>query len=233
MPRISPIALVLGAILAAGLSPAASLRAQSLDDLDPAVRAALEEVRAVTEKYQDPEVALADGYLRDPTNLCAHAADEDLPAQLGGMGVHFFRPDLLGLTDSEPRVSGTGTHTDFLQPSVLVYFPDDTGTLKLGAVENLVWEGAWRAAGNQGPPEFHGYQYWHRIDNPATPHADEAHMFEPHYELHVWLYKPNRAGIFAQFNPQVSCENHDGPKTMAEAMALMAAGAPPTNPTNP
>ena len=225
MNRISRIALALGAGVAVWLVPPASLRAQTLEDLDAATRAALEEVRAATEKYQDTEVALADGYLRDPMNLCTSAGDDDLPSQLGAMGVHFFRPDLLGITATEPRVNGNGMHTDFLQPSVLVYYPDETGALKLGAVENLVWEEAWKAAGNESPPEFLGYQYWHRIDNPLTTHADEAHMFEPHYELHVWLYQENPAGLFAQFNPRVSCDHHQGPKTLAEAMAQM--GAPP------
>jgi hypothetical protein len=230
MHRISRIALALGAAVGISLAPTGSLRAQSLEDLDATTRATLEEVRAATEKYQDADVAVADGYLRDPTNLCAHAGDEDLPTQLGAMGVHFFRPDLLGITATEPRVNGNGTHTDFLRPSVLVYYPDETGALKLGAVENLVWEDAWRAAGNAGPPEFHGFQYWHRIDNPLTTHADEAHMFEPHYELHVWLYEENPAGIFAQFNPRVGCEHHDGPKTMAEAVAQMRANPPAAHP---
>lgn len=225
MNRTARSALALGAAVAVWLVPAASLRAQDLEDLDATTRAALEEIRAATEKYQDPEIALADGYLRDPMNLCANAGDDDLPPQLGAMGVHFFRPDLLGITATEPRVNGNGTHTDFLQPSVLVYYPDQTGALKLGAVENLVWEEAWKAAGNESPPEFHGYQYWHRIDNPLTTYADEAHLFEPHYELHVWLYEENPAGVFAQFNPHVSCDHHQGPKTLAEAMARM--GAPP------
>lgn len=225
MNCISRSALALGAAIAVWLVPAASLRAQDLEDLDATTRAALEEIRAATEKYQDPEVALADGYLRDPMNLCANAGDDDLPPQLGAMGVHFFRPDLLGITATEPRVNGNGTHTDFHQPSVLVYYPDETGALKLGAVENLVWEEAWKAAGNESPPEFHGYQYWHRIDNPLTAYADEAHLFEPHYELHVWLYEENPAGLFAQFNARVSCDHHQGPKTLAEAMAQM--GAPP------
>lgn len=224
MHRIARIALMLGT--AATLAPATSLRSQGLDDLEPATKSALDEIRAATEKYQDVEVALADGYVRDPGNLCSMAAEEALPVQLGGMGVHFFRPDLLGLTGTAPRVTGAGTHTDFRQPAVLVYFPDETGSLKLGAVENLVWEEAWKAAGNRGAPEFHGYQYWYRIDNPATAEVDEAHMFDPHYELHVWLYEPNPAGIFSPYNPRVGCDHHDGPKTMAEAMAVMAAGAP-------
>ena len=27
----------------------------------------------------------------------------------------------------------------------------------------------------------------------------------PHYDLHVWVWQANPAGIFAPFNPNVSC----------------------------
>ena len=228
--RCIRIASAMGVATIVGFAAASSLHAQALDQLDPATRAVLEEIRAATEKYQDPEVALADGYIREPMNLCTHAGDEDLPPHVGAMGIHFFRPDLLGITAAEPRVNGNGIHTDFLRPSILVYHTTADGTLKLGAVENLVWEQAWKEAGNEGPPEFHGFRYFHRIDNPVTTYADEAHLFEPHYELHMWLYEENPAGVFAQFNPRVSCDHHDGPKTMAEAMALMQAQSSAENP---
>ena len=225
-------AFLLGLIIGVG-SVTSPIRAQTPEDLDPPTKAELDEIRSATEKYQDPEMALAEGYLRDPMNLCAVAGEEGLPAELGAMGVHFFRPDLLGITGTAPRVSGTGMHTDFLHPSVLVYYPDETGALRLGAVENLVWEGAWKAAGNEGPPEFHGHPYTHRIDDPATLDVDEAHMFEPHFELHVWLFQPNPAGVFAQYNPAVSCEHYVGPRTMAEAMEYMSTQAPPEGDTQP
>ncbi|MGH7543112.1 MAG: hypothetical protein ACREK7_04165 [Gemmatimonadota bacterium] len=226
------MALGVAAMLAA-LAPTA-LHAQGVAIVTPSAEpmaaetaAAIDAIRAATAKYEDPEVALAEGYVRDPTNLCALAAEEGLPVQLGAMGVHYFRPDLLQITAMAPRVAGVGTHTNFNQPSVLIYYPDETGALELGAVENLVFEGAWKAAGNVGPPEFHGRQYWHRIDNPATPDFDEAHMFEPHYELHIWLYKDNPSGMFSPYNPAVSCDAYDGPKTMAEAKAYLAAHSPP------
>ena len=44
-------------------------------------------------------------------------------------------------------------------------------------------------------------------DDPTTA-IDEAHMFEPHYDRHVWLYRDNPNGMFAQFNPKVSCGSH-------------------------
>jgi hypothetical protein len=46
-------------------------------------------------------------------------------------------------------------------------------------------------------------------DDPATA-VDEAHMFEPHYDLHVWLYRENPRGLFAQFNPNATCQHHTG-----------------------
>ena len=121
------------------------------------------------------------------------------------MGVHYFRPDLLGITTPpNPRVDGTGTHADFNQPAILIYEPQADGSLALVAVENLVFIKAWEAAGNKAPPSFHGKAFDRMADDPATP-ADEAHMFEPHYDLHVWLYRDNPNGMFAQFNPNVSC----------------------------
>jgi len=32
-------------------------------------------------------------------------------------------------------------------------------------------------------------------------------MFAPHYERHVWLYRDNPNGMYAQFNPNVTCEH--------------------------
>lgn len=214
------------------LLAASQLFSQTTADLDEATRADLEAIRAATEKYTDVDVALADGYIQDPMNLCTLAPVEGLPAELGGMGIHYFRPDLLGITAVAPRVAGQGTHMDFLQPGVLIYQPDETGALKLVAVENLVFQGAWEAAGNTTPPEFHGHPYVHRIDDPATD-VDDAHMFEPHYELHVWLYEPNPTGVFSPYNPGITCAHHDGPLTMDEGIAYMQAHAPEAGPAHP
>lgn len=179
----------------------------------------LEEVRSLTERFRDVNVAIAEGYIAPPGAMCETAAHMGMDKALGGMGVHYFRPDLLGISGPpNPRVSGTGTHTDFRNPSILIYEPRADGTLELVAVENLVFEKAWKAAGNTAPPTFHG-RTWDRMeDDPATP-ADEAHMFEPHYDQHVWIYRENPKGVLTPFNPAVTCE-HD-PKAMA---ALKAGG---------
>ncbi len=173
---------------------------------------ALAELRAATDRFRDIRVALAEGYIRDPGNLCETAEMMGRPAELGAMGIHFFRPDLLGITaPPDPRVDGNGTHTDFRSPGVLIYEPQADGGLELVAIENLVFAEAWAAAGNSEPPEFHGVPYDHMVDDPATA-VDEAHMFEPHYDRHVWLYRENPNGVFAQTNPRVTCSHHDGAK---------------------
>ena len=183
-------------------NPVAAQRSEPAGSADP-----LAEVRAATARFRDVDVALAEGYIRDPADMCIVPAMEGLPHQLGSMGVHYFRPDLLGITAVEPRVSGTGTHTDFMTPSLLIYEPQPDGSMELVAVENLVFAEAWRAAGNTEPPSFAGNEYYLMHDNPQTS-ADEAHGFAPHYELHVWLHRENPSGMFAQFNPSVSCEGH-------------------------
>ena len=165
----------------------------------------LAEVRKLTERFRDIDTALAEGYVRDPFDLCDTAEMMGRPAAQGAMGVHYFRPDLLGVTEPpSPRVNGNGIHTDFRKPSILIYEPQADGSLELVAVENLVFIKAWEAAGNKEPPTYQGKSFDRMADDPATA-VDEAHMFEPHYDLHVWLYRDNPRGTFAQFNPNVSC----------------------------
>lgn len=186
---------------------AAPLAAQAAS-LAVANEPTLDEVRSLTLRYQAVDSALADGYVRDPGNTCEDATMVGRPAEAGAMGIHFFRPDLLGITGPpNPRVDGNGTHTDFRKPAVLIYEPQADGALQLAAVENLVFIKAWEAAGHTTPPSFQGNAYNRMVDDPATS-VDEAHHFEPHYDLHVWLYKENPAGMFTQFNPAATCRHH-------------------------
>ena len=163
----------------------------------------LAEVRAGAERFRDVAVALAEGYVSG--EMCETAEGMGRPAELGAMGVHYFRPDLLGITaPPNPRVDGNGTHTDFRRPAILIYEPQADGSMALVAVENLVFEAAWRAAGHDSAPTFHGVAYDRMADDPATQ-IDEAHHFEPHYDRHVWLFRDNPNGVFTPFNPNVSC----------------------------
>jgi len=171
----------------------------------PSPEPTLDEVRALTTRYQDVKLALADGYIADPSGMCVAATMEGRPAEEGAMGVHCLRPDLLGITGPpNPRVNGTSTHTDFRKPAILIYEPQADGSSELVAVENLVFIKAWEGAGHTSPPTFQGHAFNRMVDDPATK-LDEAHNFEPHYDLHVWLYRENPKGMFAQFNPAVKC----------------------------
>lgn len=166
----------------------------------------LDQVRAAVQKYKDVKAALADGYVADPSGMCETAAMMGKPAKLGAMGVHYFRPDLLGITaPPNPKVDGNGTYTDFHKPAVLLYEPEADGSMQLVGVENLVFEKAWKAAGNTQPPSFHGVRFDHMFDDPATK-IDEAHGFMPHFDRHVWVIRDNPNGVFAQYNPNVTCK---------------------------
>lgn len=206
---MSIVAYTIAALLAGQApEPAAAAPAPPAAAPRPSAEPTLEQVRAATERFKDVKVALAEGYVRDPMNICETAEVMGKPASLGAMGIHFVKPDLLGITGPpNPRVDGTGIHTDFSKPAVLIYEPQADGSLQLVAVENLVFRKAWEAAGNKSAPTFHGQVWDAMTDDPATK-VDEAHMFEPHYDRHVWLYRDNPNGMFAQFNPNVSCAAH-------------------------
>lgn len=170
---------------------------------------AVAKVRAAAERFKNVEVALAEGYVPDPAGHCVTAAKEGLPSELGGMGIHYLRPDLLGITATAPRVDGTGTHTDFENPAILLYEPQADGSLVLVGAENLVFKKAWETAGNTEPPVFAGRPWDFMEDDPNTP-GDEAHGFEPHYDQHVYFIEDNAAAAVLPFQPRVTCEHHAG-----------------------
>lgn len=186
---------VLAVGLASALTLAATAAAAGEEDLTA--------IRAATAKYQDVNVALADGFVPDPGG-CISAGMEGLPPELGAMGIHYINPGRLGITAFEPRVTGAGLNTDFAMPSILLYEPQADGSLVLAGVENLVFQDAWKAAGNGGPPMF-GDHEWDTMADMMDSAGDEAHGFEPHYDMHVWTERANPAGTVVAFNPAVSC----------------------------
>lgn len=166
----------------------------------------LDALRANAEKYRDVNVALAEGYIPDPSGMCVSAAAEGLPPEWGDMGIHYLRPDLLKLAPPGERVDGASTHTDFMQPAILLYEPQADGSMELVGIENLVFEAAWKAEGHDGPPMTNGRNWDHMADNPDTP-GDEAHGFMPHYDQHVWLFREHPSDPLLPFNPNVTCEH--------------------------
>lgn len=138
----------------------------------------LEAAKAALEKYQDPIAAVHDGYFS--TVGCVAYAE-------GGMGVHFLNTSLIAPTP------------DPMKPQILVYEPDDTGKLHLVAAEWFIP----LATGVKGHPELFG----HPFDGPMEGHEPLMPKGLHHYDLHVWLFKENPAGMFEDVNPNVSCGN--------------------------
>jgi hypothetical protein len=157
---------------------------------------ALQQLARELEPFKSVAYAESQGYVR--TSAC-----ETHPT-LGAMGHHYANRRLLGITGLvNGRVNGTGTYTEANPPPILLYAPDGQGGLKLVGIELLVFAEAWHAE-NKQPPKYRGREYNYMADNPATP-QDEAHGFMPHYDLHIWLFEHNPSGLYAQWNPALSC----------------------------
>ncbi|MBM4439359.1 MAG: hypothetical protein FJ027_02995 [Candidatus Rokubacteria bacterium] len=152
----------------------------------PGLTPELAKVRAALDKYQDPIVAVHDGYFS--TVGCVHYPAAGAPGQVpypaGGMGVHFLNPALMGPT------------VDPLKPQILVYEPVGD-KLRLVAAEWFVP----LATGVKERPTLFGRPF----DGPMEGHEPLMPVGLHHYDLHVWLWKANPAGMFAPTNPDVKC----------------------------
>ncbi len=178
MIRRLPLALL-------GLLAAAPLAAQA--DRGSATTPGMEGIKTALSRYQDPIMAVHDGYFS--TLACVAFPEAGSAGRMsypaGGMGVHFLNPGLIG----QPL--------DSLRPQVLIYEPVGD-SLRLVAAEWFVPTKVQKdqprmfGRGFDGPMEGH---------HPIMP--PEFH----HWDLHVWLWKSNPAGPFSPTNPSVSCPN--------------------------
>ena len=185
--RVRPTASILAITLCAGVAAAA----QGSKDLSPELKSA----RDALEKYKDPVVAVHDGYFS--TVGCVTYPKPGAPGQVpypaGGMGVHFLNVGLLG----KPL--------DPLKPQILVYEPVG-GKLRLVAAEWFVP----LSPEVKERPQLFGRPF----DGPMEGHHPLMPKGLHHYDLHVWLWKDNPAGLFAPTNPRVKCPK--GPYTLEE-----------------
>lgn len=162
----------------------------------PEVPTRLTEVREALEKYQDPYAAARDLYLS--TVGCVEypegGEEGEVPYDPGAMGVHFVNTQLLldGKLDPE-------------KPEVLVYNRKDDGTLRLVAAEWMVPMDAVKER-----PSLFGQAF----DGPMVGHQPLMPKKFHHYDLHVWLWRENPAGLFAPTNPAMECG--DAPYTVEE-----------------
>ena len=109
------VAVVVGVvILALGTNPARGQR--------PSLPSELEQLRTSLEKYQDPVVAIRDGYFS--TLGCVEyprpGGAGRVAYQAGGMGIHFLNPALVGPVPDPQR------------PALLLYEPDRSEERRVG-----------------------------------------------------------------------------------------------------
>jgi hypothetical protein len=102
------------------------------------------------------------------------------PLGTGGMGFHYGNVSLI---DGIARVD---------QPELLLYEPEKNGELRLVAVEYIIPYTAH--ARSAAPP---------RLFNEDFKQNDTFQL----WGLHAWVWKDNPSGMFADWNPNVNCDN--------------------------
>jgi hypothetical protein len=139
----------------------------------------LRRARAATRRFRDIKVARAAGYAA--TGECVQ------DPKYGGMGIHYANADLVA--DGK---------LDITKPEILVYQPMPSGKLRLGAVEYFQADADQDLATDPDRPYLFGLPF----DGPMLGHEPGMPI---HYDLHVWLYRHNPAGLLASWNPRVHC----------------------------
>ena len=146
----------------------------------------LESVRKLLDKYNDPVVAVHDGFYSSLgcisyPNGGGEGAMRYAP---GAMGVHFL------------NMGNVGPTLDPAKPQVLIYEPQGD-KLKLVAAE---WFVPSELAKEKAPSIF-----GQELGGPMEGHKPLMPEGLHHYDLHVWLWKANPEGIFSPTNPAVKC----------------------------
>jgi hypothetical protein len=182
-PSRGPLLAFLTAVAAVSSSPLAA-QAPASGGM-PAVSPELEKVRAGLERYRDPIAAVRDGYFSTVgcVEYPAGGHEHSMHLAPGGMGVHFLNMGYVGPT------------LDPAKPQVLIYEPDGD-KLRLVAAEWFVPAQAVKAA-----PAIFG----RKLDGPMEGHEPVMPKDLHHYDLHVWLWKANPAGVFSPTNPAIKC----------------------------
>ena len=142
---------------------------------------AFDGAKPATARFHDLDKAIEAGYsfrLFDLAGIDCIAS----PGQ-GAMGVHMVNGSLL---------DGT---IDATAPEALVYEPKADGSLKLVALEYVVFQSAWTGSGK---PSLFGQEF------DVVP-AGNRYGLPPFYALHAWIWKPNPSGTLFAWNPNVDC----------------------------
>jgi hypothetical protein len=101
----------------------------------------------------------------------------------GAMGIHYVNAKLVK--------SGA---VELGRPQAVMYEPMPDGRLTLIAVEYIT---------SKGPASLEGQLF-------NFSGAPNRYGLDPFYQLHVWAWKSNPRGAFADMNPYVSCDHAPG-----------------------
>jgi hypothetical protein len=171
-----------------------AMSAQNNREFQPVMNL-VQTIRDATEPYKSVEAAEAAGY-----GLFLGCVSGP---QGGAMGVHYPNGELVGDGVIDPT-----------QPEVLIY-EVKKGRYDLVGVEFLVLAEDWDA-NNASPPVLMG-QLFHYVGSP------NRYGMPAFYELHVWAWKNNPSGLFADWNPNVSCDGYVD--SAAHEMLINVSGA--------
>lgn len=151
-----------------------------------AIARQLDRTKAALEKYRSVEQAKADGY--EPAGPCELQPTSKGASWWGGaMGVHYMSQRAV----ADGKLIAT-------KPEVLLYVPTAGGGVELAGVEYFQPDADQNLATDADRPSIFGRTF----DGPMLGHAPGM---PKHYDLHVWLWKHNPSGVFASWNPAVSC----------------------------
>lgn len=101
----------------------------------------------------------------------------------GAMGVHYVNADLI-----------KDEAIDLAKPEAVMYEPGRDGKMALVAVEYIT---------TKGPASLGGQLF-------SFTNSPNRYGLPAFYELHVWAWKDNPKGPFADMNPGVSCRHAHG-----------------------
>ena len=150
-----------------GAHEATSISAAQAD----AIEDVLQVVRRVTQPFADFNTAVSAGYSAQLT-----ACFDNQP--VGAMGFHYGNPALIdGVVQA-------------LKPEILLFEPQQNGTLQFVGVEYVVPYTAWT---KPNPPALAGVPF----------HRNDAFGL---WVLHAWVAKNNPRGTLFDWNPTVSCK---------------------------
>jgi hypothetical protein len=174
-------------------------------------RSDLQTAKAVTSRFHDLTVAGDAGFGQPPAPAPLHYCISSLD-NTGAMGFHYINGGNLDKV------------LDPALPEVLVYAPDKHGRLKLAALEYVIFQGAWYEDHAPGTmPMLFGQDF--------MPNDGSRFGIPPFFGLHAWLFQDNPSGMFAPYNPNVTCDNAatsaTGSKVASGALATLVAATTP------